>query len=392
MISSTKQMVIQEFKASEQANLFNQLKLNYFTGQLEIKDDREIEYTFYLYLGRIIYATGGSHQVRRWKRQVSQHLGDFKIDNESLSSLLLNTKAPNELALSWEYLVLDLLLKENKITREQLIQLINSLVSEILFDLSQSGYTSYIVKKSKTSLNPPVLIDANQVIVKAWKMWQNWQSAKLNSCCPNTTPALIKSEELKSRISEEAYSKIVEYIDMNYSLRELAVKLNRSLISLTKALMIYVQLGIIELQEMPDSLPPQSSAIQFSSNLVTKTKKLVIGCVDDSPMVCQTLKIIFNEAGYEFVGVNQELQAFAIFLQRKPDLIFLDLIMPTISGYDLCAGLRKLSTFRKTPMIMLTQNSNLIDHFKGKIAGFNDFLSKPINSEELFKLVSKYDK
>ncbi len=390
MTYTKEKVLIQDFTARQQANLFNQFKQNYFTGQIQVQDLRGVEYTFYLYLGRIIYATGGIHQVRRWKRLVNQYCPTIDLDNKSLSSVLFKIKPIDDLALPWEYLLLDFWVREEQITREQLVLIIRSVVSEILFDLSQSGRIKYSIKTQKTAFNPAVFIDTNQVIAGVWKLWQEWQSAKLGDCSPNMTAVLKKSEELKLRMSPETYKTMVECITNNYSLRELAVKLNRNLISLTKALLIYIQLGFIELQELPDISPPEQYLTESSPNLKKSTRKLVIGCVDDSPMVCQTLEIIFKQAGHDFISVNDELQAFATFLQCKPDLIFVDLIMPSINGYELCAGLRKLSSFRKTPIIMLTQNTKILDRLKGKIAGFNNFLSKPIHSEDVLRVVNEH--
>ncbi len=391
MIDSTKPTFIQEFTPSQQAPLFHQLKLSYFTGQIQIRDARGLEYTFYLYLGRIIYATGGRHKVRRWKRHINQCCRDLNVDNESLGVILSTVKPAEEFPLPWEYLLLDFWLKEGKITREQLLRFIRSLVSEVLLDLSQSGKINYFTVAYNTkSLNPAVVIDADQVIVGAWKMWQDWQSAKLGDRSPNMAPVLKKPEELKLQISPETYRIMVQHTTGDYSLRDLSVKLNRGLVSLTKAFMVYVQLGVIELQEIPDLPSPQLDSIEPPSNFAQTSQKFLIGCVDDSPMVTGILEKLLNQAGYEFVGVNDSLQAFALFIARKPDLIFLDLVMPGTNGYELSASLRKLSIFRRTPIIMLTQNANILDRVRGKMSGFNDFVSKPIDSQEVLGIVERY--
>jgi len=378
------QILIREFTAARQANLFAQFKQNYFSGQIEIKDSQGREYTFWMYLGRIIYSTGGLHPVRRWKRYVNLYCPNIPTDNKTLSDILSKLTLTGNQNLSWEYLLLDLWLREEKMTREQLLRILNSLICEIIFDLSQSGGITYQVKSDTLALNPAVIIDANQVIAGSWKMWCSWQAAKLGDCSPNLVPRLKKAEELKSQISPRSYQTLVKYITENYSLRELSLKLNRDLISVTKALMVYVQLGLIELQESPDLKAPESV---FLTNTNSNPNKLLIGCVDDSPMVCQTLESIFKKAGHNFVAVGDGLKAFATFIESKPDLIFLDLIMPTINGYELCESLRKLKAFQKTPIIMLTENFNVLNLVKGKISGFSNFLSKPINSDDVLRVV-----
>jgi chemotaxis family two-component system response regulator PixG len=153
--------------------------------------------------------------------------------------------------------------------------------------------------------------------------------------------------------------------------------------------MNYVQLGIIELQEFPDLPAPLADCLIYTKD---KSNKLLIGCVDDSPMVCQTLEGIFKKAGHDFVAVGEGLKAFSTFIEFKPDLIFLDLVMPTMNGYELCKSLRKITAFQKTPIIMLTQNTNILDRMRGKLSGFNDFLSKPINSDDVLRVVHQYSK
>jgi len=389
-MTNTNQLIfLQEFTASQQVSLFRQLKQNYFSGQIQINAQGS-EYTFYLYLGRIIYATGGVHKVRRWKRHITQYCKNIQLDNESLAKVISIFRQTENIVLPWEYHVLDAWIKEEKITREELLGLTRSLVSEVLWDLSQIGSISYLVKPDTVYLDPPVVIDADQVIVRAWKIWQDWQSAKLGDRSPNMSPVIKKPEELKLQISPETYEMMRQNITGEYSLRELSLKFNRNLISLTKALMVYIQLGLIELQEIPDLFSLESDSIKLPTSLTIPSNRFLIGCVDDSVMITRTLGKIVQDAGHDFLACNDSLQAFAMFMARKPNLIFLDLIMPATNGYELCAGLRKLAVFRQTPIILLTQNNNILDRMKGKMSGVNDFLSKPINRQEVLNIIGKY--
>ncbi len=119
--------------------------------------------------------------------------------------------------------------------------------------------------------------------------------------------------------------------------------------------MPYIQLGLIELVDIPDlttsiaATPKRKSPPRKQQD----RKGALIACVDDSPMICQTMEKILKEAGYQFVAINDALRAIAILLARKPDLIFLDLVMPNGNGYEICGQLRKLSIFRNTPIVIL---------------------------------------
>ena len=83
-----------------------------------------------------------------------------------------------------------------------------------------------------------------------------------------------------------------------------------------------------------------------------------------------------TNAGYRFVGINDPLRAFSILMALKPDLIFLDLMMPNINGYELCNKLRQISIFQNTPIVILTGNDGMVDRVKTKLVGATDFLSK----------------
>jgi len=77
-------------------------------------------------------------------------------------------------------------------------------------------------------------------------------------------------------------------------------------------------------------------------------------------------------------------------LSTKPDLIFLDLIMPNANGYEICGQLRKLNFFKNTPIVILTGNDGIIDRVRSKMVGATDFLSKPIDSELVLETIRKY--
>ncbi len=77
-------------------------------------------------------------------------------------------------------------------------------------------------------------------------------------------------------------------------------------------------------------------------------------------------------------------------LSRKPDLIFLDLIMPNTNGYEICAQLRTLSCFRHTPIIILTGNDGIVDRVRAKMVGSTDFITKPVQEYIVLEAINKY--
>jgi chemotaxis family two-component system response regulator PixG len=77
-------------------------------------------------------------------------------------------------------------------------------------------------------------------------------------------------------------------------------------------------------------------------------------------------------------------------IQYKPDMIFLDLIMPIASGYEICTQLRRISAFTNTPVIILTAHDSLLDRVRAKVVGSTDFLAKPIVADKVIAIVRKY--
>lgn len=166
--------------------------------------------------------------------------------------------------------------------------------------------------------------------------------------------------------------------------------MQRDVAEVARSLLPYIQLGLVELVEIPDLpcliAPPTDKILSTSA----AQQGPLIACVDDSPLICRTMEKILTAAGYRFVGVNDALRALTIMLARKPDLLFLDLVMPNTNGYEICGSLRKLSFFRNTPIVILTGNDGIIDRVRAKLVGASDFLSKPVDEETLLMVIRKH--
>jgi two-component system, chemotaxis family, response regulator PixG len=88
--------------------------------------------------------------------------------------------------------------------------------------------------------------------------------------------------------------------------------------------------------------------------------------------------------------VQDSMRAIATLLSRKPELIFLDLVMPNTNGYEICSQLRKVSAFRDTPIVILTGNDGIIDRVRAKVVGASDFLSKPVDAATVLEVTNRY--
>lgn len=361
-------------------NEFAALKQSQFTGQLLVKAQEGTEWIFYLYLGRLLYATGGTHPRRRWQRHISTHCPQIDL-NRAIMPSCTDTPAEYQLLNSW--------LEGKLINREQVAQVIRAIVQEVLFDSMQAKQVKYQIESKETSSAAQLLlIDAEQATVAARQSWQIWQSAKFTEISPNQAPIIKRPEDLQQKVSVTAYRQLTALLNGQNSLRDLALQMKRQVVEVTSSLLPFISSGVLELTDISDL--PILTVVSSTPNLTGQSQsgQPLIACIDDSRLVCQTMEKILTQSGYQFVAIDDPLRALATLLNRKPDLIFLDLVMPNLNGYEICARLRKIPTFNDTPIVILT--SNIIDRVRAKVVGCSDYLSKPVKAESVLAVISKH--
>ncbi len=382
--SAPKDLIVKEFSTSKQAKLFKSLQQSRLSGQLIFTHPHlEHQWCFYLYLGKIIYATGGIHPLRRWQRSVSVYLPQISFNLKAevkAGTIDIN----NDL---WGYQKLCHWLRQEKITEEQGERFIEAIVEEILFDITQrievicKFYQNQTIEPQFNLFYPQKLIKKNQLI------WQNWQKAKVADRFPSMAPTILQDKQLQQSISKQAYQNICKLLDGNRTIRELATELKTSPLQVIRSFLPYIQSGVLGLVEVPDLLDLASESLVI---IPQNKDKPLVACIDDSEMVSFTMEQILSISGYRFLAINDPLRAIATLLEYKPDLILLDIVMPEIGGYELCSTLRKHPAFTKIPIVFLTSNDGMLDRLRAKMVGCSDFISKTIDSERLLSLISKH--
>lgn len=134
----------------------------------------------------------------------------------------------------------------------------------------------------------------------------------------------------------------------------------------------------------PPSAPPQRSA-----PVVPKTT-YTIACIDDSPTVLNAINTYLEDKSFNVVMIDNPVKALMQVIRSKPDLILLDVTMPNLDGYELCSLLRKHSSFKHTPIIMVTGKTGFIDRAKAKLVGASGYLTKPFSQSDLIKVVFQH--
>lgn len=381
-------ITIQQFTAIQQANLFKNLKDTQFSGQIIFSDKQGIESILYVFLGRIVFATGGVHSVRRWSRNLTLHCPDIACDlTELRQDLQLALASRGEIG--WQYQLLSLWIKQQKINREQVSRLIRGILCEVLFDLTYSQEVTYQLKPNRSLPTPLFLINPEEIIVEVWKSWQSWETAKLGTCSPNLAPVIKQSEQLEVQTSPMTYKMLTQRLDGETSLRDLAVYLKQDILQLTRSLLIYVRWGLVELVEIPDLPGPDSPHPQLCSQ-ATQIKSPLVAYVDDSPGMCQRMKQIVNRSGYDFCAIQDGRNAIAICLEQKPDVILVNAKTLDTDGYALCYELRQIPVFRQTPIVMIVPKDTLIDRIRAKMLGISDILDRLSQPEQIISTITKF--
>ncbi|MFH0962626.1 MAG: diguanylate cyclase [Planctomycetota bacterium] len=110
-------------------------------------------------------------------------------------------------------------------------------------------------------------------------------------------------------------------------------------------------------------------------------KKILV--VEDSPTQAQVVRVVLERAGYEVLLAADGVQGLEIFGSAAPDLVLLDVNLPRKNGFEVCAEIKKAETEDFTPIIMLTEKTDLDSRVKGLTLGADDYLPKPFDAAEL---------
>ena len=365
----------------------NKISQIQYNGKLNIEGAHGQRWSLYFRLGRIVWATGGKHPYRRWRRQITRYCPDINLSDIPLCSedTILDT---------WDYILLTKLFEQDKFELKQINYFIETTIVEVLFDISQEHMLNEIKVEQFQSqvFDKPIHLASTSVCLKMMlEHRKNWEEAELASFSPNSAPIITKPEELSKILSSTAYTNFLNLVNGQYTLRDLTIKMEKSELLVASSLRPYILKGIVKLVELSDlPLKVNQSNKKSGAGKIPEENAPLIACIDDSPQVCQMMKKIILSRGLRFIGIADSIEALPILIKEKPSLIFLDLIMPVASGYEICAQLRRTSIFKNIPVIIVSANEGLVDRVRTKIIGANDFINKPIVTNKVLEVIDKY--
>jgi twitching motility two-component system response regulator PilG len=112
--------------------------------------------------------------------------------------------------------------------------------------------------------------------------------------------------------------------------------------------------------------------------------------IDDSNTIRKSAEIFLVQAGYQVLVAEDGFDALAKIADHQPDVIFCDILMPRLDGYQTCALIKKNSRLSGTPVIMLSSKDGLFDRARGRMVGSDEYLTKPFTKDSLLKTVAAH--
>jgi twitching motility two-component system response regulator PilG len=128
----------------------------------------------------------------------------------------------------------------------------------------------------------------------------------------------------------------------------------------------------------------------MSATDLTQIKGKKVMVIDDSNTIRRSAEIFLKQAGCEVILAVDGFEALAKITDHSPSIIFCDILMPRLDGYQTCALIKRSPRFNKTPVVMLSSKDGLFDRARGRMVGSSEYLTKPFTKDSLLSAVRQY--
>jgi twitching motility two-component system response regulator PilG len=143
-----------------------------------------------------------------------------------------------------------------------------------------------------------------------------------------------------------------------------------------------------EMEKMELTSDDAGSADAATEEVGMDSLKVMV--IDDSKTIRRTAESLLKKEGCNVVTATDGFEALAKIADEKPDIIFVDIMMPRLDGYQTCALIKNNQVFKETPVIMLSSKDGLFDRARGRIVGSDQYLTKPFTKDELLGAIREH--
>jgi twitching motility two-component system response regulator PilG len=130
--------------------------------------------------------------------------------------------------------------------------------------------------------------------------------------------------------------------------------------------------------------------VSVDDNRDANLSGLKVMVIDDSKTIRRTAETLLKKEGCDVVTATDGFEALAKISDQQPQIIFVDIMMPRLDGYQTCALIKNNQMFKSVPVIMLSSKDGIFDKAKGRIVGAEQYLTKPFTREELLGAIRRH--
>jgi two-component system, chemotaxis family, response regulator PixG len=395
--------------------LLEQLASSQAKGCLRVTSN-DVVWLLYFYEGKLFYANHSLEPIERLEqhlRRVTQN----QLANQVYTDLREQLKDSSGEATypSPDYQSIRWLIAREHITEQIAGNLVKNITKEVLqsYLLISTG-TSNLIAREATF---PIWWSGNFLFIskECQSELHAWQSLQPAIKSPYQRPYLMNTEH--PLLTADVRLKLSKIL-IGFSFRQLSFLLKQDELTVANNLHRLINNGIVGLRspqqpydrlhqlylteeeanrfdEKEQSVTATLAAVASpdapsSGSIESDRETFKIACVDDSPTILREINRFLDSDSFKVFPIVDSGTALMKIIRINPDIILLDVGMPTIDGYKLCSMLRKHPAFKKTPIVMVTGNTGIIDRAKAKMAGSTDYMTKPFTQSGLIEMVSKH--
>ena len=135
---------------------------------------------------------------------------------------------------------------------------------------------------------------------------------------------------------------------------------------------------------------PANEAANDAAHQARDLHGIKVMVIDDSNTIRRSAEIFLVQAGCSVILAEDGFDALSKIADHQPDLVFCDILMPRLDGYQTCSLIKKNPRFSATPVVMLSSKDGLFDRARGRMVGSDEYLTKPFNKDALLKVVGQH--